>query len=142
MSLIRRTNSLFPSFFNEFGKDLFDDFSSLDNSKSLLAVNVIEEKDEYKIEVAAPGFQKEDFKVNMEGNVLTISAEKKTDHEEKKEKYTQREFTYSSFSRSFTLPEGAEVEHIAASCKDGILSINIPKKEEAKKKEPKQIAIA
>jgi HSP20 family protein len=78
----------------------------------------------------------------MDGNVLTIHSEKKVKNEEKNEKYTRKEFSYSSFQRSFTLPEGTDTENINASYVDGILTIHIAKKEEAKKQEPKQIAIA
>ena len=85
----------------------------------------------FEIQVAAPGIKKEDFKINLERNVLTISSESKTENEEKDENgaFTRREFNYSSFSRSFTLPEMAEPEKIDAAYEDGILKIMVPKKE-------------
>jgi HSP20 family protein len=140
--MLARTNHFFPSLFDGLGKDFFDDFMPFKSDRSMPAVNIVDEKDEYRIEVAAPGLKKEDFKVNMEGNVLTIHSEKEVKNEEKDEKYARKEFSYSSFQRSFTLPEGTDTENINASYVDGILTIHIAKKEEAKKKEPKQIAIA
>jgi HSP20 family protein len=140
--MLARSNSFFPSLFDGFGKDFFDDFMPSKSDQSLPAVNIVDDKDEYRIEVAAPGLKKEDFRVNMDGNVLTIHSEKKVKNEEKNEKYTRKEFSYSSFQRSFTLPEGTDTENINASYVDGILTIHIAKKEEAKKQEPKQIAIA
>jgi HSP20 family protein len=142
MSLLRRSNDFFPSFFDGFGKDIFDDFLSINSNQTMPAVNIVDDKNEFRIEVAAPGFKKEDFKVNMEGNVLTVHSEKEVKNEHKDEKYARKEFSYSSFKRSFTLPDGTDNENINASYKDGILTINIQKKEEAKKKEPKQISIA
>ncbi|HYG38351.1 MAG TPA: Hsp20/alpha crystallin family protein [Cytophagales bacterium] len=142
MSLIRRSNDFFPSFFDGFGKDFFDDLMPFNSNQSLPAVNIMDKENEYRIEVAAPGLKKEDFKVNMEGNILTVQSEKETRKEENNEKYARREFGYSSFTRSFTLPEGTDAENVNASYNDGILSIQVPKKEEARKKVPKQIAIA
>ena len=106
------------------------------------AVNIVETKDEFKIEVAAPGLNKDDFKINLENNELTISANKEIKNEEKNESYTRREFGYSSFTRSFTLPETIQGEKISAGHKDGILTIHVPKKEEAKPKPAREIAVA
>jgi HSP20 family protein len=106
------------------------------------AVNVVEEKEDFRIEVAAPGLEKNDFKINLENNVLTISSEKENKKEEKDGKYMRKEFSYTSFRRSFSLPETVEGEKISASHKDGILYISIPKREEAKVKPARQIAIA
>lgn len=142
MSLIRRSNDFFPSFFDGFGKDFFDDLMPFNSNQSLPAVNIMDKENEYRIEVAAPGLKKEDFKVNMEGNILTVHSEKETRNEENNEKYARREFSYSSFTRSFTLPEGTDAENVNASYNDGILLIQVPKKEEARKRAPKQIAIA
>lgn len=95
------------------------------------SVNVKELDNGFEIHVAAPGIKKEDLKINLERNVLTISSETKTENQEKDEKgaFTRREFNYSSFSRAFTLPEDAEPEKIEATYEDGILKITIPKKE-------------
>lgn len=111
-------------------------------TSSTPAVNIIEGKDDFKIEVAAPGLSKEDFRINLDNDLLTISANKETKTEEQNETYTRREFSYSSFCRSFTLPETVDGEKISASQKEGILTIHVPKKEEAKVKPAREIAIA
>ncbi len=141
--IYNRSNFL-PEFVNEFfGNDtlsrFFDDYSS---NTSMPSVNVAEGKDEYKIEVAAPGLSKGDFKIDMHNNLLEISSEKKVENEEKKENYIRREFNYSSFKRSFSLPDGVDADKIKATHKDGILNILIPKKEEEKEKGPKTIKIS
>ncbi len=106
------------------------------------SVNIKEGKDEYAIEVAAPGFDKKDFRIDLNNNVLEISSEKEVKEENKDEKVMRREFRYSSFKRTFTLPDTVDTEKIKASYKDGILSISVPKKDEAKVKPTKQIAIS
>jgi HSP20 family protein len=136
---MRLANSFFPSSFRGIDDRFFDDF--LEQGKSLPAVNVLEDKDNFRIEVAAPGLKKDDFKLNLNNGILTISSEKKQENESKEENYTKREFHYSAFSRSFTLPTSVDSERISASYNDGILSIQVPKREEAKQKEPKQIQI-
>lgn len=93
------------------------------------AVNIAESKESYRVEVAAPGLSKEDFKVNVDNGILTISSEKEKQKEEVNEKYTRKEFNYGSFKRSFTLPDEVEIEKISANHKDGVLNIFIPKKE-------------
>jgi HSP20 family protein len=124
-------------FRNNFFGDVLDDAST-----STPAVNIAEGSDAYTIEVAAPGLAKNDFKVNLDHNVLTISSSKENKKEEKDGNYTRQEFSYSTFSRSFTLPESVENEKISASYKEGILYVSIPKKEEAKVKPAREIAIA
>lgn len=138
------TRNNWPSLVDEFfGKDLLgnlleDGFTGV----NMPAVNIVDGKDEFRIDVAAPGLDKKDFKIDLNHNVLTISSEKNNEKEEKKERYMRREFSYTSFKRSFTLPETAQFEKISANHKDGILQISIPKKEEAKVKPPRQIEIA
>lgn len=114
-----------------------------EEASSVPRVNVSETDDKYKIEVAAPGLSKEDLHLDLDGDILTISAEKEEKHEDKAENgnYTRREFSYTSFSRSFTLPENANADKIDAQYKDGILNITIPKKEEKKQKSSKNIKI-
>jgi HSP20 family protein len=112
------------------------------NVTSAPSVNIVEEKDEFHIEVAAPGLEKKDFVVNLENNLLTISSEKESKNEENEGKVMRREFNYTSFKRSFTLPLTVDGEKISATHKDGILYITIPKREEAKVKPPRQIAVA
>jgi len=125
-------------FRNNFLGDVLDGDASFNTP----AVNIAENGDSYSIEVAAPGLAKNDFKINLDHNVLTISSSKENKKEEKEGKYTRQEFSYSSFSRSFTLPESVDAEKISASHKDGILYISIPKREEAKVKPAREIAIA
>jgi HSP20 family protein len=141
LPIIRR-NSLFPSIVDEFfGKDfpgLFDNETGISSP----SVNIIEGKEDFRIEVAAPGLEKDDFRINLLNNVLTISAEKENRHEEKEEKFMRREFSYRQFNRSFSLPGSADPERINAAYKNGVLSICIPKKDEAKEKPRREIAIA
>jgi HSP20 family protein len=133
--------SLFEDFFNKPLLDLFDGgFSS--RLKNVPAVNITERKDNYLVSMAAPGLKKEDFKIAMDGNLLTISSEKEEENEEKEGRYTRQEYSYSSFERSFTLPDEVEKDKIDAHYKDGVLELVLPKKEEAKKMAvSKQIAV-
>jgi HSP20 family protein len=142
MLALRNLNSL-PSLVEEFfNHELPYSWNRNWATISTPAVNIIEGNDEYRIEVAAPGLNKEDFKINLENNELTISANKEVKKEEKEETYTRREFGYSTFCRTFTLPETVNGEKIKAEHKDGILNIHVPKREEAKPKPAREIAIA
>jgi HSP20 family protein len=96
------------------------------------AVNIAETENEFHIELAVPGLKKEDFKISLDKNVLSVSAEKKAENVEEGKKYSKREYTYNSFVRSFTLPESADQGKIAAEYTDGILKLDVTKKEEAK----------
>ncbi|HEX2936959.1 MAG TPA: Hsp20/alpha crystallin family protein [Bacteroidales bacterium] len=125
-----------------FGGDLLNNFFDGYSGVKAPAVNIIEGKDDFRIEVAAPGLNKEDFNIQIDNNVLTISCEKENKIEDGEGKYMRREFSYSTFKRSFTLPESIDADKITAQHKDGILNITVPKKEEAKVKPSKQIAIA
>ena len=127
MTTLMRRNSLFDDFFT---KDLFD-FNSQKSSATLPSVNVKESDNAFEIEFAAPGMKKENFKINLEGNQLEISAEDKSDVQDTSSdgRYTRREFNYSSFRRSFTIPESVDQENIEASYTDGILKVVVPKKE-------------
>jgi HSP20 family protein len=139
---ILKRNSIFPSFVDEFfGKDL-PGFFSLENGISSPSVNIIEGKDDFRIEVAAPGLEKEDFRINLQDNVLTISSEKENNKEGSDEKFMRREFSYMQFIRSFSLPLTADSSETSASYKNGVLSISIPKREEAKEKPIREIAIS
>jgi HSP20 family protein len=106
------------------------------------ALNIKETDDHFEIELAAPGFQKKDFEVTIEDGCLNIAAEKTTSEEEKEDDFTRREFSYNAFERSLQLPDTVKEEEIKASYKDGILSFNLVKKEEAKKLPPKKVQIA
>ena len=112
---------------NFFDNDKFFD-SDWMKKLSMPAVNVKETEKAYQLEVAAPGLNKKDFKVTAEGGVLTVSSESSQEKEEKEKDYTRKEFSYSSFSRSFALPENVNEEDIKASYEDGILRLNIAKK--------------
>ncbi len=96
------------------------------------SVNIIENENDFVLELAAPGEKKEDFKISLENQLLTISSEVKEEKEENKTNYTRREFVFSSFSRSFTLPKNILHDKVVADYKDGILRITLPKKEEPK----------
>jgi HSP20 family protein len=96
------------------------------------AVNISETDGHYHIELAAPGLKKEDFKVNLDRDVLTVSAEKQMEQTNNDRKYNKREYSYSSFVRSFTLPDSADDANIEAEYTDGVLKINVAKMEEAK----------
>jgi len=144
MSLVRFSNQM-PSLFDRFFENDLFDWSNQNYSNTnttLPAVNIKEDKDGFEVEMSAPGLDKKDFKIELNNNVLTISSEKEVENETKEgQQFTRREFSYQSFSRSFTLPETVEGEKIKAKYESGILSINIPKKEEAKTKPVKQIEI-
>jgi HSP20 family protein len=135
----------FPSVFNRFFEnDLFDwstrNFS--DTNTTLPSVNIKEDTNGFEVDMAAPGFEKKDFKIELLNNLLTISSEKKVETETKEgQQFTRQEFSYQSFSRSFTLPNTVEGEKIMAKYENGILKVVIPKKEEAKPKPVKQIEI-
>lgn len=105
------------------------------------ALNIKESEDKFEIELAAPGFSKKDFNVTIDEGCLNISGEKSMEEEEKEENYTRREFSYNSFERSLQLPENVKEEEIKAHYHDGILSFDLAKKEEAKKRPPKVVKI-
>jgi HSP20 family protein len=98
------------------------------------AVNIAEDDNNYQLTMAAPGMKKDDFKVDVEGNTLVVSSEKESNKEEQSKKFSKKEYSYSSFSRSFSIPEDANHEKIDAHYEDGILKLTIPKKEEARRK--------
>jgi HSP20 family protein len=97
------------------------------------AVNITANPNHYTVSLAAPGLKKEDFRIEVEDNMITISSEKEEKKEDKEEKYSRKEYSYSSFSRSFSLPEDVKMEAIEVRYEDGVLRINIPRKEDARK---------
>ena len=134
LPIIRTRRRSWPSLVDEFfNNDLFPRFYNWNDGHSVPAVNISEGKNEYAIDVAAPGLNKSDFKVNLDRNLLTISAEKEVKNESNEEDVLRREFNYNSFSRCFTLPETVDADKIKATHKDGILNVVIPKKEKADK---------
>jgi HSP20 family protein len=130
-------------YFSDLFNDLFESTVATDFRRSSVPnVNIIETDESFKLEIAVPGMKKEDFKINIENDMLTVSSEAKESNNEKNKKYTRREFSYSSFMRSFTLPEMVDSEKISAVYENGVMTIELPKKEEAKPKAPREIAIS
>ncbi len=132
-----------PGVFDDFFKPWNEWFDGgFENSMlSMPAVNITEQKDNYLVSLAAPGLKKEDFNINVDGNMLTISSEKEETKEEKDKKFTRKEYNYSSFSRSFTLPDKINKEKIEAKYENGLLKITMPRTEAAKKLTAKHIAV-
>ena len=131
-----KTSEMFPTVFEDFFKpwnEWFDNGGLWGRVMKIPAVNVTDNKDNYLVSVAAPGMKKNDFKINIEGNMLSINCEKEETKEEKEKKYTRKEYSYSSFSRSFTLPEDVLRQKIEATYEDGVLNVKLPKSEESKK---------
>ena len=133
-----RTPSLRSMMEDFWNADRFFD-KPIGNGEFLPAVNVRETKNHYKVDVAAPGFKKDDFKVTTEDGLLTISAETNKEDKEEKDNYTRREFTSSSFIRTFNLPDNIEDDKITANYQDGLLKIELRKsgKNATEKKEVK-----
>ncbi|MFO8128742.1 MAG: Hsp20/alpha crystallin family protein [Bacteroidales bacterium] len=125
-----------------FGRDRLSDFLGDRTGISTPAVNIKEGENDFQIEVAAPGLDKKDFRINVDNGVLNISSEKEEKKEDKDDEFVRREFSYSTFSRSFSIPESVDADKIKANHKDGVLTITMPKKEESKQKPPKQIEIS
>ncbi|MDX1470010.1 MAG: Hsp20/alpha crystallin family protein [Flavobacteriaceae bacterium] len=137
---VPRFSSWVDNFFdNELGTGFLSNFNT---GMSLPAVNIKEEADNYKLEIAVPGMSKEDFNVDVDNKILSISSEKSSESNESEENYTRREFGYSSFKRTFTLPDSVNADKIKATYKDGILTVDLPKREEAKQKPARQIKIS
>ena len=132
MGLVKFNNGHGRSF-NEVFESMFNDqFISERMASRTPAVNIAETDNEFQIEMAAPGLKKEDFKINLDKNILTISSEKKEEKKEEGKKYNKREFSYGSFTRAFTLPDSADYAKIDAAYTDGVLTVSIAKREEAK----------
>jgi len=150
MTLVKRNGSMlnsFPVLFDDlFNRDLFNwgsnNFS--DTNTTIPAVNIRETADNYQVEVAAPGMTKNEFKIELDGNTLTISSEKSNQVQQREdERYSLREFSYQSFQRTFNLRKDVvDIERIEAKYDNGILHLLIPKREEVKQRPPRQIEIA
>jgi len=145
MSIIKFNGRRFPwneSLQDFFNQDTFinDDFFNLE--KTMPSMNVKEHDNDFEIELAAPGFDKKDFKIVMKDDVLEVSAERKEEEAEEKEDYTRREFSYNSFKRTMQLPTSVDRNKDAkATYKNGILGLKLLKKEEAKEKPKKMIEV-
>lgn len=128
----RSNGALMPNFTDVFDTFFNDTFFNDRMTVRVPAANISESDNHYHVELAAPGLRKEDFKLNLDRNVLNISVEKQNEHNNEQKNYNKREFSYSSWVRSFTLPESANAEQIEATYTDGVLKIDIAKREEAK----------
>jgi HSP20 family protein len=145
-TLIKRNGVTFPALVNDlldvnfpnFGGDVFN----WHGAKNIPSVNVTETPKEYKIEVAAPGYEKKDFKLEVEDGMLNISTERKEEKEEKGKNWLRKEFSYNQFSRSFQVPENTVADKIDARYENGILHISLPKKEVAVSNPKKEIKVA
>jgi HSP20 family protein len=148
MTIARLSDNLFPtfpSFFNRFFEGDLVDWNSSNfagTNMTMPAVNIRENKDEFLIDVAAPGMTKEHFRVNFDNGRLTISSERKEEKQEKEEKFNRKEFSYMSFQRTFTIPDNlVNGDKVQAKYENGILHITLPKKEEVKPKPAREIKI-
>jgi HSP20 family protein len=146
MSLARK-NDLFPSFFDDFFTRDFMNWGLSNNSHTntnIPAVNIKETNDHFEVEMAAPGMTKNDFRIELDGNQLTITSEKENQNVENNENnnYSRKEFSYQSFQRRFQLPKDVvDADKIEARYENGLLHLMIPKKEEAKQRPPRMIQI-
>ena len=145
MSNLLAPRTLFPSFFDD---DTFNIPSRLlgrsfiQDNASLPAVNIKDNTTSFDLELAVPGYKKEDLKVHMEDGVLTVSSEKKKESEEDKNGNTRREFSDSSFTRSFQLPQNADADNVKANFVDGVLKLSVPKTKALPEKKGKEVRIA
>jgi len=143
--LARINRGFVPAYWDDFFNDTF--FNNVNRATShgtAPAVNVAEEDMAFRIEMAVPGLSRKDFRIDLENDVLTISSDRKENKEvkeDKKHNYMRKEFNYNTFKRSFQLPETIDQENIKASHDAGILTIQLPKKEEVVQKAAKQIEI-
>jgi HSP20 family protein len=150
MTTLVTRKSLLPSWTN----DLFDsgnflsprlldfDGDGFDFAKRIPSVNITEDEKEFKIDMAAPGLERKDFKVEVENGALCICSEKEEEKNEEKKNYTRREYSYNSFSRSFGLPDNCMPDKINAKYDNGILHITLPKKEVTVSKPAKEIKVS
>lgn len=133
--------SIFHDFFKPWDRWFDTNGGSMPHMMTVPAVNIVEKQDHYEISLAAPGMKKDDFNIDVEGNLLTISAESEQRREDKDDRHTRQEFNYTSFSRAFTMPDGVLRDKIDASYENGLLRLMLPKTEEAKKAASKHIAV-
>ncbi|WP_350287518.1 Hsp20/alpha crystallin family protein [uncultured Croceitalea sp.] len=140
MSLVKRNNVFFPSLMNDILNP--DWFGGMENMRhNVPAVNISEHDAGFELEFAVPGFKRDDFNIELDNEVLTVSSEVKRTKDSKEDKITRREFSYSSFKRVFTLPETIDGGKINAAYEAGILKLTLPKKEEALPKPKRLIEI-
>ena len=144
MDIVKRSNYFPSSFFDDFlTKDLFDWSGRTNEGVSIPKVNIIESNVDFQVIMAAPGMRKEDFQIELDNDILVIQSDKTNDSSTSEDQtYTRKEFGYNSFKRSLHLPNTVMVEDIKANYKDGLLTLVIPKKEEARKKPVRTIKIS
>jgi HSP20 family protein len=146
MTLVKRNGTTFPSLIDEMidGNFLMPGFfsNSLLKGNMMPQANIVEDEKEFRIELSVPGLKKDDFKIDVDNGVLTVSCEKEEEKNDKNKKYRMREYSYSSFSRSFQLPENIKEEDINAKYTDGVLSLAVPKKEMSVSKPKKAIKVS
>jgi HSP20 family protein len=133
---LAKSGEKIPAFFDDFFRPWNEWFGNGGMPGKVLtmpAVNITDNPDGFVVALAAPGMKKDDFTIDVEGNMLTISCEAEAEKEEKEKSYTRKEYNYSSFSRSFTIPDEVDKEKIGARYEDGVLRLNLPKKEDVKK---------
>ena len=143
-SLVKSNGGRIPAVFDEFLRpwnDWLENPSLFSRELNIPGANITEHPNEYVVSLAVPGMKKSDFNIDISGNMLTISSEQEEKIEEKEKRYTRKEYNYSSFSRSFTLPDEVNKEKIEAKYEDGILKLTLPRKEEAKSLAAKHIAV-
>ncbi|MBW7869189.1 MAG: Hsp20/alpha crystallin family protein [Brumimicrobium sp.] len=131
MEVTRRNSGFLPSFLGDFTDDFFRTHQPSKFNEA--AVNILERENDYVVELAVPGINKQDINIEIDGNKLSISGEAKAQNEVKEENYTLREFSYGSFRRSFTLPKDIDVQSVQADYIDGVLRVIVPKPELKKK---------
>ena len=142
-TLVNRKENLAPSLFNDFFKpwdEWFDNGVWL-KSINTPSVNIIESNNHFTVTLAAPGLKKNDFKIEVEGNILTVSSETEKEEEEKDANYTRKEYSYSAFSRSLSLPDDINKDKVEATYQDGILKIELPRLHEKKIDNKKYIPV-
>ncbi|MBU1010628.1 MAG: Hsp20/alpha crystallin family protein [Bacteroidetes bacterium] len=143
MNLIRFNQhpvNLLSELMEDFDRNLF--IRNAETRGMVPSVNIRENENGFILDLAAPGMKKEDFRIKLDSNVLTISSEQKSENDESNDKYTRKEFYYSAFSRSFTLPKTIDLDKIKADYKDGILAVSLPKREDAKVAVNREIAVS
>lgn len=138
--LARINRQYVPAYWDDFFNDSF--FTGMSRFNRTPSVNILEDEKEYRIEMAVPGMTRDDFRIDLEDDILTIAAEKRDEKEEKNHRYTRREFSSGTFKRSFRLPETVDQDKIGASHQNGILIVSLPRQEVEVQKAAKQIEVS
>jgi|AntAceMinimDraft_17_1070374.scaffolds.fasta_scaffold05044_4 HSP20 family protein len=142
LPLLKKQTEL-PNFINDFfGNDFLPKFDFQEQGFNTPCVNISEDKNKFDIELSAPGFVKKDFNIDLQNDILAISCKKEEEKKEKDKRYIKKEFIHTSFNRSFGLPDNVNTNKIKAYYKDGVLYVDIPKKEQEKEKLSKSIEIS